>query len=85
MQNITVYSKGYCPYCKAAKSLLSKKGLSYTEVDVQKNADNLKEMLTRSNRRTVPQIFFGDKHIGGFDDLVDHFSLLTTQAQPINL
>lgn len=85
MKNITVYSKGYCPYCKAAKSLLAKKGFSYTEIDVQKNSNHLQEMLTRSKRRTVPQIFFGDQHIGGYDDLVDHFGLLASQAQPINI
>lgn len=73
MQNITVYSKDYCPYCKAAKELLSKKGLNFEVIDVQKDNTKLQEMLNRSKRRTVPQIFFNDRHIGGYTDLVEYF------------
>lgn len=73
MNEITVYSKNYCPYCKAAKLLLSKHGLGYKEIEVDKDPHALKEMLKRShNSRTVPQIFFGDVHIGGYDDLYMH-------------
>ena len=74
MNNITVYSKFYCPYCKAAKQLLASKGLAFTEIEVANNEIALREMLDRShNRKTVPQIFFGDRHIGGYTDLVEHF------------
>lgn len=72
MTHITLYTKAYCPYCKAAKALLTQKGLSYTEVDVADDHHALKEMFARSNnRRTVPQIFFGDRHIGGYSDLAE--------------
>lgn len=74
MKNITMYSKGYCPYCKAAKAILNSKGLDFTEIDVTNNPRALKDMYQRSNnRRTVPQIFFGDQHIGGHSDLVAYY------------
>lgn len=70
MTNITIYSKDYCPYCISAKALLSRKGASFTEIDVLENPDQLAVMIERSGgRRTVPQIFIGDQHIGGFSDL----------------
>lgn len=70
MPEITVYSKDYCPYCAAAKELLERKGVAFNIVDVASDADALSTMLDRSNgRRTVPQIFVGDTHVGGFDDL----------------
>lgn len=71
---VTIYSKNYCPYCKAAKQILLARGLDYTEVDVQVEPEKLAEMFTRSGRHTVPQIFFGDTHIGGHDDLVHYYS-----------
>ena len=73
MKQITIYSKDYCPYCKAAKQIFDAKGLSYKEIDVLKQADKLDEMLKRSKRRTVPQIFFDDKHIGGYTDLIAYY------------
>jgi len=72
--NVTIYSKDYCPYCKAAKRILQSRGIEYNEIDVERQPHKLAEMLTRSKRRTVPQIFFGDKHIGGHDDLVHYYS-----------
>ena len=70
MSQITVYSGPNCPYCVRAKLLLDKKGVAFTEVDVRANSDRMLEMLAKSNgRRTIPQIFIGDKHIGGCDDL----------------
>ncbi|MEL7022529.1 MAG: glutaredoxin 3 [Pseudomonadota bacterium] len=70
MPSITVYSKDYCPYCTAAKALLEKKGVSFDLIDVGKDPEQLSAMLDRSNgRRTVPQIFIDDIHVGGFDDL----------------
>lgn len=74
MDDITIYSGDHCPFCTAAKSLLDSRGLSYTEIKVSEDAARLREMLARSQRLTVPQIFFGERHIGGFDDLQAHFS-----------
>ena len=73
MKNIIVYSKSYCPYCKAAKALLGKYNLPFEEIEVSTDAEKLSEMIARSNRRTVPQIFFDNEHIGGYDDLVEYF------------
>ena len=69
MTNVTIYSKFYCPYCARAKALLDKKGVTYTEIEVAHDLKLQAEMIERSQRRTVPQIFFGDRHIGGSDDL----------------
>ena len=66
---ITIYSKGYCPYCKMAKAILKKLGLSFDEFDITNNVQYEQEMLERSKRRTVPQIFINNVHIGGYDDL----------------
>ena len=73
MKNVTIYSKDYCPYCTAAKRILQARGVEYTEIDVQANPEKLAEMVALSKRRTVPQIFFGDEHIGGHDDLVLYY------------
>lgn len=67
---VTIYTTAHCPFCKAAKELLSRKGVAFTEVDVERDPDALKTMLARSGgRQTVPQIFFGQTHVGGADDL----------------
>ncbi|MGB6087814.1 glutaredoxin 3, partial [Parvibaculum sp.] len=64
------YTTMLCPYCYRAKSLLKQKGASYTEIDVGMDADKRQEMTERAHgRRTVPQIFIGDTHVGGCDDL----------------
>lgn len=73
MKNVTIYSKDYCPYCKAAKQMLRSRGVEFNEIDVQFNPDKLPEMIALSKRRTVPQIFFGNDHIGGYDDLVRYY------------
>lgn len=73
-KNVTIYSKDYCPYCKAAKRILKARGIDYKEIDVESQPEKMAEMIVRSKRRTVPQIFFGDDHIGGHDDLVDFYS-----------
>ena len=70
MPNIRIYTTPICPYCARAKALLTEKGAPFEEVDVYMDAAARKEMMQRSGRRTVPQIFFGDRHIGGCDDLV---------------
>ncbi|MFC0401792.1 glutaredoxin 3 [Paraburkholderia rhizosphaerae] len=69
MPAITVYTKPTCPYCLAAKALLSHKGAVFSEINVEGDSAKVLEMIERSGRRTVPQIFVGDKHVGGFDDL----------------
>ena len=70
MTNVTIYTKDYCPYCKRAKALLDRKGISYHEIDVTYDKALQAEMIERSQRRTVPQIFVGQQHVGGSDDLV---------------
>ncbi|PIP02690.1 MAG: glutaredoxin 3 [Zetaproteobacteria bacterium CG12_big_fil_rev_8_21_14_0_65_54_13] len=70
MSKVEVYSGDYCPYCVRAKSLLKKKGIDFTEYNVQLHADKRTEMLERSNgARTIPQIFINDRHVGGCDEL----------------
>jgi glutaredoxin 3 len=69
-QQVVVYSTGWCPYCERAKGLLERKGVAYQEIKVDENPAERAAMLARSGgRRTVPQIFFGERHIGGFDEL----------------
>jgi glutaredoxin 3 len=66
---VTVYSTRVCPYCVRAKALLDRKHVPYTEVLVDEHPEKRAEMMQKSGRRTVPQIFVGDHHVGGFDDL----------------
>jgi glutaredoxin 3 len=66
---VTVYSTGWCPYCDRAKGLLKRKGVAYREIDVDHAPDQREVMEQRSGRMTVPQIFIGDQHVGGSDDL----------------
>jgi glutaredoxin 3 len=71
MPKIEVYSTAVCPYCVAAKNLLKSKGLQWDEVRVDADPAQRDLMLQRSGgRRTVPQIFINDQHVGGYDDLV---------------
>ena len=69
MLPIVLYSKQSCPYCTMAKSLLTAKGQVWTEIDIEKDPARRAEMIERTGLRTVPQIFIGDRHVGGFDDL----------------
>jgi len=70
MRRIEIYTTRYCPYCTAAKRLLSKKGVEFTEIDVSADAKGRNRMAARTNgRMTVPQIFIGSIHVGGCDDL----------------
>ena len=66
---VTLYVSDWCPYCQRAKSLLTQKQLVFDEINVDDDAKFREEMTARSNRTTVPQIFIGDKHVGGCDDL----------------
>ncbi|RFU13999.1 glutaredoxin 3 [Rhodobacteraceae bacterium W635] len=70
MQPIEIYTSPLCGFCHAAKRLLNAKGVSFTEHDVARMPDKRKEMLSRANgRHTVPQIFVGQTHVGGYDDM----------------
>lgn len=67
---VVVYTGPACPYCERAKMLLERKGVSYQEIRIDRDPDGLAVMLERSGgRRSVPQIFIGDHHVGGFDDM----------------
>lgn len=75
MKPVEIYTTRTCPYCVAAKSLLTKKGVAYKEIDVGADPSQRATMMQRANgRRTVPQIFIGGTHVGGCDDLhaLDH-------------
>ena len=69
MTHIEIYTKNWCPFCHRAKALLHSQDLSFEEIDVTTDAEREQEMVLRSERRSVPQIFIGTRHIGGFDDL----------------
>ena len=69
MAPVRIFTTPICPYCARAKALLTKKGVTFDEVDVYMDAAARKEMFEKSGRRTVPQIFIGERHIGGCDDL----------------
>lgn len=66
---IVVYSKSWCPYCQRAKALLRAKQVDFAEVDIEAHAERRSEMIARSGRTTVPQIFINGQHVGGSDDL----------------
>jgi glutaredoxin 3 len=70
MAPVTIYTTSWCPYCKQAKALLTRKGAAFTEIDVETGPDLRKEMTQRAGGRTsVPQIFIGETHVGGCDDI----------------
>jgi glutaredoxin 3 len=70
MAPIKIYTKGWCPYCSAAKDLLRRKGAAFEEIDVERVAGARAEMIQKAGgRSTVPQIFVGQRHVGGCDDL----------------
>ena len=69
LPQIEVYSKEWCPYCNKAKALLKSKGLSYSEIDITHDEVREQEMMERSRRQTVPQIFVARQSIGGYDDM----------------
>lgn len=78
--NIIMYTTATCPYCHAAERLLHHRGVTHINfVRVDLDFDKRSEMITRTGRRTVPQIFINDYHVGGFDDLetLDHAGKLT--------
>jgi len=70
MSNVVMYSTAVCPYCVQAERLLAAKGVKdISKIRVDQDPARRDEMIARTGRRTVPQIFIGDKHVGGFDDL----------------
>jgi len=69
MPEILIYTADRCPYCVMAKRLLDKKQATYIEINVDAKAGMREELMRKTKRRTVPQIYIGDLHVGGFDDL----------------
>tara|TARA_B100001564_G_scaffold101197_1_gene83315 strand:+ start:229 stop:483 length:255 start_codon:yes stop_codon:yes gene_type:complete len=69
MKNITIYTGPMCNYCEAAKRLLTRNNATYNEIDISKVEGAMDEMIEKANgKRTIPQIFFDDLHIGGYDE-----------------
>ncbi|GGD21638.1 glutaredoxin 3 [Sinisalibacter lacisalsi] len=71
MQPVTIYTTPYCGFCIAAKRLLNKKGVDFNEIDVSHDPELRQEMMQKSGRHTVPQIWIGEVHVGGFDEMSD--------------
>ncbi len=71
MHKVMVYTAGNCCYCHMAKDLLRRKGAAFEEIDLTGRNDLRAELISRSGRRTVPQIWIGEVHVGGCDDLLD--------------
>ncbi len=69
MAKVEIYTASHCAYCVHAKRLLETKGIVYTEIRIDEYPEKREEMIARSNRRTVPQIFINDHGIGGYDDM----------------
>jgi glutaredoxin 3 len=70
MPPIDIYTTRWCPYCRMAKALLSKKGVTFTEIDLSSHRERRGEMIQRANGRTsVPQVFIGSVHVGGSEEL----------------
>ncbi len=71
MPLVTIYTKPFCPYCIRAIALLKKKGVAFTEIEASRDMEKRQEMVERSGgRATFPQIFIGDRHVGGCDDMM---------------
>lgn len=66
---VVMYSTAWCPYCARARELLARKGVAFEEIDIESGPGLRDQMIARSGRRTVPQIFVGETHVGGCDDL----------------
>ncbi|MBD1135159.1 glutaredoxin 3 [Pelagibacterales bacterium SAG-MED47] len=70
MKNVTIYTGPFCNYCEAAKRLLARNNANYKEIDIAKVDGAMDEMIKKANgKRTIPQIFFNDQHIGGYDEV----------------
>jgi len=66
---IVMYSTGWCGFCQRARALLNRKGLAFRDIDIEQDPALRAEMVARSGQRSVPQIFIGSRHVGGFDEL----------------
>ena len=66
-----MYTQALCGYCVAARQMLQEKGIDFTEISVTLSTSRRREMIERSGRRSVPQIFIGEQHIGGYDDMAE--------------
>jgi glutaredoxin 3 len=66
---VLIYATSWCPYCARARALLASKGVAVREIDVEAEPQQRSEMIRRSGRHTVPQIFIGERHVGGSDEL----------------
>ncbi len=71
MPKVVMYTTAICPYCLRAKALLDRKGVAFEELQIEGNRERMREMLQRSQRNTVPQIFIDDFHVGGYDDMAE--------------
>jgi len=69
MADVTLYTTRFCPFCVRAKALLDHKSVAYTEISVDGNPELRQEMMAKSGRHTVPQIWIGDHHVGGYTEL----------------
>lgn len=69
MAEVILYSTTYCPYCTRARQLLESKGIAYTEIQIDEKPDKREEMIAKSGRTSVPQLFINGQHIGGCDDM----------------
>jgi glutaredoxin 3 len=69
MSKVEIYTTQWCPYCHAAKSLLDRTGVDYDEIDAQDRETRAAMIQRAHGRRTVPQIFVGDRHLGGYDEI----------------
>jgi len=75
MPKVVMYTTSVCPYCIRAKNLLQHKGVDFEELNIEREHDLMQECFTRSQRRTVPQIFVDDFHVGGYDDMAEMDSM----------
>lgn len=69
MKTVTVYTTEWCPYCVSAKRFLTQRGIPFENIDLTGNDEGRDALVQRSGRRTVPQIYVGDVHVGGYDDM----------------
>ncbi|ETN93396.1 Glutaredoxin-3 [Gammaproteobacteria bacterium MOLA455] len=71
MSHVVLFGTRFCPFCTAARRLLTAKGIDYQDISIDNNAELRGKLIAKSGRNTVPQIWFGTQHIGGFDELRD--------------
>lgn len=83
MAKVTVYTRQQCGYCNSAKTLLSAEKADFELIDCTWSTDLVKEMMDRSGRTSFPQIFLGDRHIGGFDDLNNQLLMGTLKVEEL--